>query len=86
MSETIEERRKRLIHRSRYTGMKETDILLGSFAVQHVPAFSDAELDAYERLLAERDPDIFDWATGRSAPPEAHNTSILKLLINHRIA
>lgn len=86
MSETIEERRKRLIHRSRYTGMKETDILLGSFAVQHVPGFSVAELDAYERLLAERDPDIFDWATGRSRPPEEHNTPILKLLLNHRIA
>jgi len=86
MSETIDERRKRLIHRSRYTGMKETDILLGSFAARYVPVFSGPELDAYERLLAERDPDIFDWASGRSAPPDEHNTTVLHLLINHRIA
>jgi succinate dehydrogenase flavin-adding protein (antitoxin of CptAB toxin-antitoxin module) len=86
MGETIDERRKRLIHRSRYTGMKETDILLGSFAVQHVPRFSLAELDIYERLLAEQDPDILDWAIGRSAAPEVHNTHILKLLMNHRVA
>jgi succinate dehydrogenase flavin-adding protein (antitoxin of CptAB toxin-antitoxin module) len=86
MSESIEERRKRLIHRSRYTGMKETDILLGSFALQHVPRFSDAELDIYERLLSEQDPDIFDWATGKTMPPEDHNTPILKLLMNHRVA
>jgi succinate dehydrogenase flavin-adding protein (antitoxin of CptAB toxin-antitoxin module) len=85
MSETIDERRKRLIHRSRYTGMKETDILLGSFAMQHVPRFSAAELDIYERLLAEQDPDILDWATGRSVAPEVHNTHILKLLQNHRV-
>jgi antitoxin CptB len=86
MSETLETRRKRLIHRSRYTGMKETDLLLGSFAVQYVPSFSAAELDAYERLLAEQDPDIFDWATGRRAAPEEHNTPVLKLLINHRVS
>ena len=85
MSETIDERRKRLIHRSRYTGMKETDLLLGAFAVQHVPHFSATELDAYERLLAEPDPDIFDWATGRSNVPHIHNTPVLKLLINYRI-
>jgi succinate dehydrogenase flavin-adding protein (antitoxin of CptAB toxin-antitoxin module) len=85
MSETIEQRRKRLIHRSRYTGMKETDILLGSFAVQHVPQFTAAELDMYERLLAEQDPDIFDWATGRAVVPQEHNTPILKLLMNHRV-
>lgn len=85
MSETIEQRRKRLIHRSRYTGMKETDLLLGSFAVQHVPRFTVAELDAYERLLAEHDPDIFDWATGKSDAPREHNTPVLRLLKNHRV-
>jgi succinate dehydrogenase flavin-adding protein (antitoxin of CptAB toxin-antitoxin module) len=86
MSETLDARRKRLIHRSRYTGMKETDILLGSFAVQYVPGFTAAELDAYERLLTEQDPDIFDWATGRNAAPQEHNTPVLKLLMNHRVA
>jgi antitoxin CptB len=86
MSETIDERRKRLIHRSRYTGMRETDMLLGSFALQHVPGFTAAELDAYERLLAEQDPDIFDWASGRSIAPQEHNTPILKLLMNYRVA
>ena len=85
MSESIDERRKRLIHRSRYTGMKETDILLGSFAVQHVPWFTEAELDVYERLLAEQDPDIFDWATGKAVPPVEHNTPILKLIMKHKV-
>lgn len=85
MKETVEARRKRLIHRSRYTGMKETDLLLGAFAARHVPGFSVPELDAYERLLAMPDSDIFDWATGRTAPDPAHDTSVLQLLKNFRI-
>src|SRR5690606_23934808 len=44
LREDIETRRKRLLHRSRYTGMKETDILLGGFAAQHLPTFSEREL------------------------------------------
>lgn len=82
--ETSEARRRRLIYRSRYTGMKETDLLLGPFAVRHVPAFSLEQLDRYERLLAEPDPDIFDWATGRQTVPEAHDNDVMALLANFR--
>ncbi|MGB1528083.1 MAG: succinate dehydrogenase assembly factor 2, partial [Candidatus Puniceispirillaceae bacterium] len=32
---------KRLIYRSSYTGMKETDLLLGQFAARHLPELSD---------------------------------------------
>ena len=85
MSETIEQRRRRLIHRSRYTGMKETDLLLGSFAVQYVPRFGAAELDDYERLLQEQDADIFAWASGQLAPPEEHKTAVFKMISKHRI-
>ena len=35
--EPVEIRRKRLIHRSLYTGMKETDLLLGAFARKELP-------------------------------------------------
>jgi succinate dehydrogenase flavin-adding protein (antitoxin of CptAB toxin-antitoxin module) len=66
MSETLDARRKRLIHRSRYTGMKETDILLGSFCGAVCSGLHAGELDAYERLLTEQDPDIFDWATAEA--------------------
>ena len=85
MNETVEARRKRLIHRSRYTGMKETDLLLGAFAMRHVPRFSVAELDQYEQLLGVPDADIFDWATGRADPAEGYDTPVLELLKNFRI-
>ncbi len=71
MSESLETRRRRLIHRSRYTGMKETDLLLGAFAMRYVPGFDAQALDEYERLLNENDNDIFNWASGRAAPGAA---------------
>jgi len=86
MSETTEERRRRLIHRSLYTGMRETDLLLGPFARRYVPEFSADQLDRYERLLTELDPDIFDWATGRQPIPPAHDHDVMRLLRNFKTA
>jgi len=81
MPESIEIRRKRLIHRSRYTGMKETDLLLGSFAARYLPDFDVAQLDAYEALLeTNEDPQIYAWAIGRDPVPPEHDTPVMKLL------
>jgi len=84
MNEPLEHRRKRLIYRSQYTGMKETDLLLGPFARRFVPAFTPEQLDRYEALLSEADPDIFDWATGRAATPPLHTHDVMMLLQNFK--
>jgi len=84
MPESLEERRRRLIYRSLYTGMKETDVLLGPFAQRHVPGFSGDQLDRYERLLREPDPDILDWVSGRQSVPAIHDTDVLRLLKNFK--
>ena len=81
MAESLQDRRKRLIYRSSYTGMKETDLLLGRFAKVHVPEFDDGQLDRYEALLAtNEDPQIYAWAIGRDAVPPEHNTDVMLLL------
>jgi antitoxin CptB len=82
--EPTEIRRKRLIHRSRYTGMKETDLLLGAFALRYVPGFDPAQLDQYEHLLQETDIDLFDWATGRQPVPERCQNAVMRLLQNFK--
>ena len=50
---------KKLIYRSKYTGTKETDILLGSFAEKHLANLSDDKLLIYEKLLDSGDPRIW---------------------------
>ncbi|MBI3506917.1 MAG: succinate dehydrogenase assembly factor 2 [Proteobacteria bacterium] len=85
MNESLEARRKRLIHRSVYTGMKETDILLGAFARAHVPGFTPEQLATYENLLTAGDPNILDWAIGRDEPPPEFESAVLRLLINFKL-
>lgn len=80
MTEDITIRRKRLIHRSLYTGMKETDLLLGGFARKHLLDFSDEELDTYEALLEAGDPNIYVWAVGREEVPPEFQTNVMALL------
>ena len=86
MTETLDARRKRLIHRSLYTGMKETDLLLGPFARAHVPSFSPDQLDRYERLLDAPDPDVFDWACGRTAVPAEYDHDVFRLLKDFKVS
>lgn len=85
MTEDNTIRRKRLLHRSRYTGMKETDLMLGRFANKYINSFSDEELNIYEELLKAGDPSIYAWAVGREEVPEEYMTTVMEKLINFAI-
>lgn len=50
---------KKLIYRSKYTGTRETDILLGNFAEIHLKNLHDDDLLAYQDLLNSGDPRIW---------------------------
>jgi antitoxin CptB len=76
----LENRRKRLIYRSEHTGTQETDLILGQFARAHVPTFTPEELDAFERLLDESEPDLWLWLTGRGEPPPELATPVFDRL------
>ena len=80
--ETIENKRKRLIFRSDHRGTKEMDLILGSFARQFVPKFTEAELIEYDELLCNNDPDLYNWIIGKEDAPEevASMSAFQKLL------
>ena len=80
VADPLETRRKRLIFRSWHRGWKEIDLLLGSFADQHIGRFDEGMLDRYEALLEQPDPDIFAWMTGQTAVPPEHNSDVMQLL------
>ncbi len=84
--ENIENKRKRLIFRSWHRGMREMDLIMGSFANLHVPKLSESELETYEELLHNNDPDIYDWILGRAEPPANVKTSVLEKLLAHHYA
>ena len=78
--ETRETRLRRLVYQSSYTGMKETDLLLGRFAKLHLPQLSDDELGQYEALLDAGDDRIYAWAVVGEPAPDIHDNRVLDLI------
>ncbi|KAF8556369.1 DUF339-domain-containing protein [Imleria badia] len=83
-NELLETMRARLLYQSRKRGTLESDLLLSTFARDHLPAMTHAELSEYDKLLDEPDWDIYYWSTGNRTPPERwSNSSILEKLKVH---
>lgn len=85
MTETREIRLKRLRLRSWRRGTREMDLILGPYADGPLTAAPEPELDDWERLLEEPDPDLYAWVSGAAAPPEAHGATIVRIRTFHRI-
>jgi antitoxin CptB len=81
VTSSSEIRRKRLLFRSWHRGTRESDLILGRFADAHLAGFDEGQLDRYEALLDCPDADIFDWASGRAAPPPEHDHDVTRLLL-----
>jgi len=73
-------RRRKLRFRAWHRGTREADLLLGRFADAHIDAFDEEQLGRFEALLSENDPDIYDWVTGRQAPPAGQPDDVIELL------
>jgi len=64
----IETRIKRAAYRAHHRGTKELDLILGRFADAELGRLDEAELAAFEELLALPDPEIDRWIKGEQAP------------------
>ena len=73
-------RRKRLLHRSRYRGFLESDLLFARFTDRYLDGLDGGQLDRLEALLDEPDQDIWNWVTGAAPAPARHDHDILALL------
>lgn len=62
------------------------DQIMGSFANDYVPRFSEAELDQYEEVLQNSDPELYDWICGRVPPPANKMSDILTQLLSYDYA
>jgi antitoxin CptB len=78
-------RLKKLRFRAWRRGFREADLILGPFADTHVQAFSEAELDEFERLLEVPDHDLYAWITDRTPPPAEWNTPLMKKIRQFRM-
>ncbi len=78
--EPLETRRKRLRFRAWHRGTREMDLLVGSFADAHLAGFDQAQLDRFEGVLLEADPDVYAWMTGRAEPPAELDHDVMRMM------
>lgn len=73
-------RLRRLKIRSWRRGIKEMDLILGSFWDDHGASLDDKTLDLYEELLIENDQELYRWCSGQAHPPERFAGLIAQLM------
>ncbi|MFT7310603.1 MAG: antitoxin CptB [Paracoccaceae bacterium] len=69
MSETKEHRLKRLRMRSWRRGLKEMDLILGSYSDKKLSDLDEDTTVVYDALLSENDQDLYAWVTGQTPTP-----------------
>ena len=72
-------RLKRLRIRSWRRGIREMDLILGTWSDRHLTDLGPSELDLYESLLSENDHDLYGWFSGRSETPEAFRGLVARI-------
>jgi antitoxin CptB len=84
MTDQYEIRRRRLLYQSKRRGSKEADMVIGQFAIEFLDDMTSEELDQFESLLQESDPDLMTWVSGLGAPPDKHQNPIFKRICNFK--
>lgn len=83
-SSDLDPRRRKVLFRSWHRGMREVDLILGSFADGEIARLNEDELIAYEALMAEPDGDILKWVTGEAPVPALHDTPVFARILAYR--
>ena len=83
-SAEIDPRRKRILFRCWHRGIREMDLVLGSFADAEIENLSEAELDELERIMAEEDNDLVKWVTGEKPVPDEFRDGLFPRIAAYR--
>ncbi len=81
MSENLKIRRRRALYRASRRGMKEMDLVLGSFASQYAESMEDPDLADFEALLDCNDQQLNDWFMGVSEVPQEWSSPLVEKLV-----
>eukprot|EP00899_Mesostigma_viride_P016265 jgi/Mesvir1/2463/Mv09994-RA.1 len=70
-ADSREARLRALAYRSRQWGLLELDLIVGKWADENLANLSDDQLNAFELLLREENPDIWQMLSGQLPPSQA---------------
>lgn len=72
--------RKKLMYRSWHRGCKETDMLLGYFALKYLDKFSLNELIEYEKIVDLDDYELYCYIIRKANLPSNLDSKIMDLI------
>lgn len=61
-------------------GMLELDLILNNFFDNAFSDLAETQIDAFERLLSEQDPDIYHWLMSEDLPQDQHVAEIINII------
>lgn len=70
------------MYRSWHRGCKETDILLGHFALKYLNNFSLHELIEYEKIVDLDDHELYSYITNKKDLPSDLDKKIFSLIVS----
>eukprot|EP00823_Brevimastigomonas_motovehiculus_P002543 TRINITY_DN1547_c2_g1_i1.p1 TRINITY_DN1547_c2_g1~~TRINITY_DN1547_c2_g1_i1.p1 ORF type:complete len:138 (-),score=22.52 TRINITY_DN1547_c2_g1_i1:291-704(-) len=80
VGETMEAKRKRLVHRSKQRGFLELELILGTWSEKYINTLTDEEVLQYEKIVHAENPDLLNWlVNGKECPKEMDGTVMVKL-------
>ncbi|WP_336276784.1 succinate dehydrogenase assembly factor 2 [Bartonella sp. CB178] len=79
-------RRRRLVFRAWHRGIREMDLILGSYVDAHIANMSGEAVSELEYIMSFDDRDLFMWITGEISPPsEIINSPLFHDIVNYRV-
>lgn len=82
MSQTLDQRRRKLVYRACHRGTKEMDLVLGGFVRKVIGELSEAEIDELEAIIALPDPSLSAWLIGREPVPPEFDTKLMASILS----
>lgn len=76
----LDARRRRLVWRASHRGMKEIDLIVGTYARREAKAMDEAALQSFEALLDNTDADLYDWLVRCLTPPADADHELIEAL------
>jgi antitoxin CptB len=62
-------------------GIKEMDLILGTFAAQHLDTLDEPALLLYDAMLSENDHDLYQWVSGQQTAPDRYRSLLDRIAV-----
>ena len=80
-SHGLDPRRRRALFRAWHRGMREVDLLLGTFADAHIAGLDDHDLADFEALMETPDDELYTWIVGQAPVAENRRSRVFDSIL-----